>query len=335
MTDTVVIAGAARTPMGGFQGDLQGLTAPQLGSAAIKAALERAGVKPEAVDEVFMGNVLPAGLGQAPARQASLGAGIPEAAGCTTISKVCGSGMKAVMLATDLIKAGSAEIMVAGGMESMSNAPYLLDRARGGYPHGPRPRARPHVPRRAGGRLRPRAPDGHLRGGMRHPLPVHPRGAGQLRHREPEPRPPRHRGRQLRQGDHRGHGEGPQGRHGGGEGRAAAEGRPGQDPDAEAGLRQGRHGDGGQRLLHFGWRGGAGADHAVERGEAGPADPGGDQGPRQPRPGPGLVHHRPGRCDQQGAGARRLGGQGRGPLRAERGLRRGRHGGDARTRHPA
>ncbi|MBK3735500.1 acetyl-CoA C-acyltransferase [Azospirillum brasilense] len=136
MTDTVVIAGAARTPMGGFQGDLQGLTAPQLGSAAIKAALERAGVKPDAVDEVFMGNVLPAGLGQAPARQASLGAGIPEAAGCTTISKVCGSGMKAVMLATDLIKAGSAEIMVAGGMESMSNAPYLLDRARGGYRMG-------------------------------------------------------------------------------------------------------------------------------------------------------------------------------------------------------
>ena len=131
--DSIVIAGAARTPMGGFQGELQGLTAPQLGSAAIKAALERAGLTPDAVDEVFLGNVLPAGLGQAPARQASIGAGIPEAAGCTTISKVCGSGMKAVMLATDLIRAGSATVMVAGGMESMSNAPYLLDRARGGY----------------------------------------------------------------------------------------------------------------------------------------------------------------------------------------------------------
>ncbi|WP_207455488.1 acetyl-CoA C-acyltransferase [Azospirillum sp. SYSU D00513] len=134
--DTVVIAGAARTPMGGFQGELQGLTAPQLGSAAIRAALERAGVAPEMVEEVFMGNVLPAGLGQAPARQASLGAGIPEAAGCTTISKVCGSGMKAVMIAHDMIRAGSAEVIVAGGMESMSNAPYLLDRARGGYRMG-------------------------------------------------------------------------------------------------------------------------------------------------------------------------------------------------------
>ncbi len=136
MTDSVVIAGAARTPMGGFQGELQGLTAPQLGSAAITAALARARVAPDAVEEVFMGNVLPAGLGQAPARQAALGAGLPEAVGCTTISKVCGSGMKAVMIAHDLIKAGTAATVVAGGMESMSNAPYLLDRARGGYRMG-------------------------------------------------------------------------------------------------------------------------------------------------------------------------------------------------------
>ena len=131
--DPIVIAGAARTPMGGFQGDLSGLTAPQLGSAAIKAAIERARVRPEEVGEVFMGCVLPAGVGQAPARQASLGAGIPEAIGCTTVNKVCGSGMKAAMLAHDLIKAGTADIIVAGGMESMSNAPYLLDKARGGY----------------------------------------------------------------------------------------------------------------------------------------------------------------------------------------------------------
>ncbi|MCG5242511.1 acetyl-CoA C-acyltransferase [Azospirillum doebereinerae] len=135
-TDSIVIAAAARTPMGGFQGDLQELTGPQLGSAAIKAALERSGLPADAVDEVFMGCVLSAGVGQAPARQASLGAGIPKAAGCTTISKVCGSGMRAVMFAHDVIKAGSAKVIVAGGMESMSNAPYLLDRARGGYRMG-------------------------------------------------------------------------------------------------------------------------------------------------------------------------------------------------------
>ncbi len=134
--DPVVIVGAARTPMGGFQGDLKDLAAPRLGAAAIAAAIARAGVAPEAVQEVIMGCVLPAGLGQAPARQASLGAGLPLAAGCTTVNKMCGSGMKAAMLAHDLLLAGSAEVMVAGGMESMSNAPYLLDKARGGYRMG-------------------------------------------------------------------------------------------------------------------------------------------------------------------------------------------------------
>jgi acetyl-CoA C-acetyltransferase len=134
--DSVVIAGAARTPMGGFQGDLQGLTAAQLGAAAIREAVERARVQPEEIGEVIMGCVLPAGQGQAPARQASLGAGVPQAVGCTTINKMCGSGMKAAMLAHDLIKAGTADIILAGGMESMSNAPYLLDRARGGYRMG-------------------------------------------------------------------------------------------------------------------------------------------------------------------------------------------------------
>ncbi|HYD64325.1 acetyl-CoA C-acyltransferase [Azospirillum sp.] len=136
MTDTIVIAGAARTPMGGFQGDLLPLTASQLGAAAIKAAVERARISPDDVGEVIMGCVLPAGQGQAPARQAALGAGLPQAAGCTTVNKMCGSGMKAAMLAHDLIKAGAADIIVAGGMESMSNAPYLLDRARGGYRMG-------------------------------------------------------------------------------------------------------------------------------------------------------------------------------------------------------
>ncbi|MDK9715111.1 MAG: acetyl-CoA C-acetyltransferase [Sulfuritalea sp.] len=132
-TDPIVIVAAARTPMGGFQGDFNSLTCSQLGSAAIKAAVERAGLKPEQVDEVIMGCVLPAGQGQAPARQASLGAGLPLAAGCTTVNKMCGSGMRAAMYAHDMLVAGSVEVMVAGGMESMSNAPYLLPKARGGY----------------------------------------------------------------------------------------------------------------------------------------------------------------------------------------------------------
>ncbi|MHA1543884.1 MAG: acetyl-CoA C-acetyltransferase [Alphaproteobacteria bacterium] len=130
--DAIVIVGMARTPMGGFQGDLAGATAPELGSAAIKAAVERAGLKPEDIDEVLMGCVLPAGQGQAPARQAALGAGLPLGVTCTTINKMCGSGMKAMMMAFDALIAGSAEIVVAGGMESMSNAPYLLPKARAG-----------------------------------------------------------------------------------------------------------------------------------------------------------------------------------------------------------
>src|SRR5579859_8045159 len=133
MSDPIVIVGMARTAMGGFQGDLRDVAAPQLGATAIKAAVERAGLIVDDIDEAIMGCVLPAGLGQAPARQAALGAGLPQSVGCTTINKVCGSGMKAALLAHDLITAGSARIMVAGGMESMSNAPYLLDKARGGY----------------------------------------------------------------------------------------------------------------------------------------------------------------------------------------------------------
>jgi acetyl-CoA C-acetyltransferase len=133
MNDPIVIVSAARTPMGAFQGELKQFTASELGAAAIRAAVERAKIKPEQVDEVIMGCVLPAGQGQAPARQASLGAGLPLATGCTTINKMCGSGMKAAMLAHDLLAAGTNDIMVAGGMESMTNAPYLLAKARGGY----------------------------------------------------------------------------------------------------------------------------------------------------------------------------------------------------------
>lgn len=133
MSDPVVIVSVARTAMGGFQGELSSLATPELGAVAIRAAVERAGVDPQQVEEVIVGCVLPAGLGQAPARQAALGAGLPLSAGCTTINKVCGSGMKATMLAHDLLMAGTNRIMVAGGMESMSNAPYMLPKARGGY----------------------------------------------------------------------------------------------------------------------------------------------------------------------------------------------------------
>ncbi len=135
-TDPVVIVDGARTATGSFQGELKDLTAPMLGSVAIRGALEKAGVKPEDIDEVIMGCVLPAGLGQAPARQAAHGAGIPWSAGCTTVNKMCGSGMKAAMFAHDMIAAGVSTIVVAGGLESMTNSPYLMDKARGGLRMG-------------------------------------------------------------------------------------------------------------------------------------------------------------------------------------------------------
>lgn len=134
--DPIVIVSVARTPMGGFQGELKGLTAPQLGAVAIRAAVERAGVALDGVEEVLFGCVLSAGLGQAPARQAALGAGLDKGTRCTTLNKMCGSGMEATILAHDRLLAGSVEVVVAGGMESMSNAPYLLDRARSGYRMG-------------------------------------------------------------------------------------------------------------------------------------------------------------------------------------------------------
>jgi acetyl-CoA C-acetyltransferase len=133
MSDPIVIVGAARTPMGSFQGDFAGLAAHDLGGAAIQAAVERAGVQPALVNEVLFGNCLMAGQGQAPARQAAFKGGLPISAGAVTLSKMCGSGMRAVMLGHDMLAAGSAEVVVAGGMESMTNAPYLLPKARGGY----------------------------------------------------------------------------------------------------------------------------------------------------------------------------------------------------------
>jgi acetyl-CoA C-acetyltransferase len=134
--DPVVIVGSARTPMGSFQGSLTAVDAPTLGSVAIRAAVERAGIPFENIQEVLFGCVLPAGLGQAPARQAAIKAGLPTATACTTVNKMCGSGMKAIMQAHDALRAESARIVVAGGMESMTNAPYLLERARAGYRMG-------------------------------------------------------------------------------------------------------------------------------------------------------------------------------------------------------
>jgi acetyl-CoA C-acetyltransferase len=132
MSDPIVIVGAARTPMGGFQGELAGATASELGGVAIKAALERAGVAAGDVDEVLMGNVLSAGQGQAPARQAAFAAGLPKGVPCTTLNKMCGSGMKTAMIAYDQLLAGNGRVVVAGGMESMTNAPYVLPKMRGG-----------------------------------------------------------------------------------------------------------------------------------------------------------------------------------------------------------
>jgi acetyl-CoA C-acetyltransferase len=135
-SNDIVIAGSARTPMGAMMGDLSTVRSPELGATTIKAAIERAGLQPADIQEVVMGCVLPAGLGQAPARQASRASGIPDSTGCTTVNKMCGSGMQAVIMAHDQIKAGTNSIMIAGGMENMSQAPYLLSKARGGYRMG-------------------------------------------------------------------------------------------------------------------------------------------------------------------------------------------------------
>lgn len=136
MSDPIVIVSAARTPIGAMSGSLSSLAAHELGSVAIKAAIERAGIEPEVVDEVLIGNVLQAGQGQAPARQAALGAGLPNSVPCTTVHKVCGSGMKTAMMGFDMLTAGSADVVVAGGQESMTNAPYLLLKGRQGYRYG-------------------------------------------------------------------------------------------------------------------------------------------------------------------------------------------------------
>ena len=197
MSDIVIVSGA-RTPMGGFQGSLSSVPAVELGAIAIREAVARAGIQPGDVEEVIMGCVLPAGLKQGPARQAALGAGLPSAAGCTTVNKLCGSGMKAVMLAHDALKAGSNSVMVAGGMESMSNAPYILEKARTGLRMG-HGEIKDHMFLDGLEDARTRPPDGFLCPGNRGPVRHQPRRNGRLRHRIAEARAERHQQRRARQ----------------------------------------------------------------------------------------------------------------------------------------
>ncbi len=180
--DPVVIVSAARTPMGAFQGDFSDLAAHDLGGAAIKAAVARAGIAPEQVEEVLFGNCLMAGQGQAPARQAGFKGGLPQSTGAVTLSKMCGAGMEATILAHDQLIAGSRDVMIAGGMESMTNAPYLLKKGRARLPHGPRQGLRPHDAGRPGRRLRSRPLHGHLWRRLRRQVPVHARAARRVCH---------------------------------------------------------------------------------------------------------------------------------------------------------
>ena len=201
-TDPIVIVGLARTPVGAFQGELKGFAAPELGAAAIRAAVERAKISPDEVDEVIMGCVLPAGQGQAPARQASLGAGLPLATGCTTINKMCGSGMKAAMFAHDLLLSGNGEChrRRRHGIDDQRAVPAAEGARRPA--HGPRPGARPHVLRRPGRRLRQGQADGHVRRGHRGQVQLSRASTGRVRHRIAQARAEGEQGRLVRMGDH-------------------------------------------------------------------------------------------------------------------------------------
>ncbi len=224
----VVIVSAKRTPIGAFQGALSSATAPQLGTAAAKAAIEAAGIEPGDVQETIFGCVLPAGLGQAPARQAALAQACRSACPPTTINKMCGSGLKAVMLAADQIRTGDVEIVLAGGLESMTNAPYLLPKARGGYRMG-HGEILDHM--FYDGLQSPF--DGQLMGHVRRSdlsqVFVHAAGAGCVRDRVRAPRAARGGERRLRGRGHARHAEGPQGRDSRREGRNAVHLRPEQD----------------------------------------------------------------------------------------------------------
>ena len=245
--NSIFVAGMARTPMGSFQGELSALSAPQLGAAAIRAAVSRAGLKPEHIDEAYMGCVLPAGLGQAPARQASIHGGLPNTVPCTTVNKVCGSGMKALMLAHDQLAQGGAAIVVAGGMESMTNAPYLLPKARGGMRLG-HAEVKDHMFLDG----LEDAYEGRLMGTYAEDAARHyqfTRAEQDAYAIESTMRAQRAKRWRLRRRD-RGGGRAGQGRRRGRfDRRATAQGRHVEGGDAEARLRQGRHGDGGEFVV--------------------------------------------------------------------------------------
>ena len=287
--DPVVIVGAARTPMGGFQGDFASLAASELGAVAIKAAVERAGIEPVRVDKTIFGCVLPAGQGQAPARQAALKAGLPVATGCTTVNKMCGSAMEATILAHDALVAGTADVMVAGGMESMSNAPYLMPKARGGYRMGHQ-QVLDHM---FFDGLEDAYDKGRLMGTFAEDCAgkyaVHARGAGSLRADVALARAGREQRRHVRVGDRAGHGDRAQGRSRHRQGRAAGEGVAGQDSAAEAGVPQGRHGDGGQFELDLRRRRRARAHAPFGSGAARAEAARGDHRARDARTGTGVV----------------------------------------------
>ena len=327
-SDPVVIVDGARTPMGSFQGTLKDITATALGAVAIEGALKRSGIAGEDVDEVIMGCVLPAGLGQAPARQAAHGAGIPWDAGCTTVNKMCGSGMKATMLAHDMLAAGVNEVMVAGGLESMTNAPYLMDKARGGLRMG-HGKVWDHMFLDG---LEDAYEPGRLMGAYAEDTAQHyqftreaqddfaitslkrARAANEDGSFDRETEPVTVRTRK-------------------GEVTVAQDEQPfnadlGKIPKLRPAFRKdgtvtpansSSISDGASALV---------LTTQSEAEKARPDAPRAHRRPRDPRPGARLVHHRPGRRHRQGAGKGRLDEGRRRSLRGQRGLRRRHHGGD-------
>ena len=332
-SDPVVILSAARTPLGRFMGELSPFSAHKLGSHVIGAALERAKLAPERIDEVFMGNVLPAGQGQAPARQAARGAKLPDATGATTINKVCGSGMKATMLAHDIINAGSAEIVLSGGMESMSNAPYLLAKARSGYRAG-HDRIIDHM-------MMDGLEDAYETGRSMGDFGEATAEAYQFTRKDQDAYAMETltRARKAVEG-----------------GAFKAEiapitltekagpriiandehplkGRSRQDSRPEAGVPRQRHHHAGRLLGQCRRRRGADPGAALAGRSRGPADARRNQGPRHPQPGTAMVHHRADPGDPQTAGQGRLERRRCRSVRDQRGVRGGRDGGAEGSRH--
>ena len=309
MAEAVVIVSAARTPMGAFQGDFSTLSAHDLGGAAIRAAVERAGIPADAVGEVLFGNCLMAGQGQAPARQAAFKGGLPKSAGAVTLSKMCGSGMKAAMFAHDMLLAGSHEVMVAGGMESMTNAPYLLLKGRGGYRMG-HDKVYDHMMLDG---LEDAYEAGRAMGTFGEDCAAKYKFSREAQDAfataSVNARQEGHRVGRVRQGDHPGHGQDPRRRVGDLGGRGPGQGQARQDRDAQAGVQEGRHHH--RRLLveHQRRRRGAGDDGREHRQAPGLQAAGAHRRPCDARAGAELVHHRAGRRHAEAAGQDRLEGR--------------------------